>query len=422
MKKKKLKLIALGAVIVIAVIFVRPALQVHRFKMTTPAGADNLYAKSKQAAELDEQVLFDADCQKAAMEFQLNLLRAASAEGQNKFLSPLSVGIALTMVANGAEGDTLLAFENVLGMQLSQLNQFYGAMQKKLSYSKDPTILNVANAVFFDKSRLSVSKDYIDDCSDYFSTGFFSLDFFSPQAIESINQWAYDNTNGKIQKMINSISHEQIMFIANAVYFEGKWVGQFDPSRNYQGAFATSSGDVNVKYMKRALTCRYYYRDDAAAAILPYKGNEYSFVAIMPTDNFDAWIDQLTPEGYLTIIKQAQASEITVGLPKFEASFDYQLAGPLGKIGLGLAFDSHQANFTRIGTAIDNIFLVDVPHKTYLKIDEEGTIAVAITMPSVGCTSASPTEVIFDKTFLYAIIENESGLPIFLGVMDNPAK
>jgi serpin B len=80
------------------------------------------------------------------------------------------------------------------------------------------------------------------------------------------------------------------------------------------------------------------------------------------------------------------------------------------------------ADFSKLGTANGNIYLYDVPHKTYLKVDEEGTIAVAITMPSFRAKSAAPESIVLDRAFLYAIIDDQTGLPIFLGIMNDPTK
>ena len=394
----------------------------NAFAMKTPNGAVDLLKGGTGKLSVDEQVFYNSNFIKASTAFQFDLLKAAAIEDKNTFLSPLSVGIALTMTANGADGETLDAFEDVLGMSLSELNKFYGAAQKRLSQSEKPTILNLANAVFFDKNRVNVSDDFIADCKSYFLSGFYSMDFSSPNSVKNINDWVKDNSKGKIQGMIERIDPLQIMFLANAVYFDGKWATKFNEKDNYFRDFATPSGNVKTEFMQRKIKCRYFYNysdNGIAAAILPYKGGEYSFAVIMPDNDFNDWLNEFTAEDYFALINKTREDEIPVGLPKFEANFSYELTEPLVNIGLAVAFDREFADFTRID---DNVYLFDVPHKTYLKVDEEGTVAVAITMPSLAKKSADPEleAVIFDKPFLYVIIENETKLPIFMGVMNDP--
>ena len=156
--------------------------------------------------------------------------------------------------------------------------------------------------------------------------------------------------------------------------------------------------------------------------MVQFRSGEYSFVALMPNENFSDWLHNLSSEDYFDLIGSTNEREITVGMPKFESDFSYRLSEQLIAMGLAPAFDRFDADFTKIGTAADNIFISEVPHNTYFKIDEKGTIAVAVTMPQLGCASAGPTEVVFNKPFLYAIIENKTSLPLFIGIMNDPTK
>jgi len=422
-KKFKPLLIIVFAIVIIAggTVLRFTVFAKNTFAMKTPSGAVDLL-KNGGKPSLDEQVFYNPNFVKASTAFQFDLLKAAALEDENTLLSPLSVGIALAMTANGAEGKTLGAFENVLGMSLGELNNFYGTAQKRFGRSEKPTILNLTNAVFFDRGRVNVSDDFVADCIRYFSGGFYNMDFSSPNSAKNINDWVRDNSKGKIPGMIEQIDPMQIMFLANAVYFDGKWATKFDKKDNYFRDFAAPSGNVKTEFMQKKIKCRYFcdYGDNGiAAAILPYKGGEYSFAAIMPDDNFNGWLNGFTAEDYFGIMNKTREDEIPVGLPKFEASFSYELTEALKMLGLAEAFDQHFADFTKVGTATDNIYLFDVPHKSYLKVDEEGSVAVAITMPSLWEKGISEG-VVFDKPFLYAIIENKTNLPIFMGIMNNP--
>ena len=392
----------------------------YRFVMKPPSGMKDLLTASAAKASPDNSAFYDSDNLNSAMKFQLDMLKTTAEKDKNTFISPLSAGIALTMAANGADGATLEAFEKALGTNLNGLNNFYGAAQERLNNSANPTVLNVANAIFVDDSRLKISENFVEDCGNYFAAGLYSLDFSAPSSVKSINNWAKDNTKGKIDEIIDSIDVDQIMFLTNAVYFEGKWLNGFDKNKNYIGDFAAPPGEVKTEYMRKELECRYYNDDKIALAILPYKGGEYSFMALMPSENFNGWLQNLTVKDYFELFEKTRKGEYTIGLPKFEAEFSYDLNEPLKKMGLTPAFDEDNANFTKIGEASGNIYISAVSQKTYLKVDEEGTVAAVVTIMSLNDEGVEPSEIIFDKPFLYAIIENKTNLPLFIGIMNDP--
>ena len=386
----------------------------------TPGLLESLLAGTDGTIQ-NEEVLLSMPFNQAAMSFQLNLLKAAAEGERNAFLSPLSAGIALTMAANGAGGTTLEEFENVLGMNLQEMNIFYSAVQQRLNRGDGQKVLNSANSMFIDKERITVSENYIRDTGRYFSAGLYNLNFSSRSAVRSINDWANFHSNGMITRVIDKIDSAQIMFLANAVSFEGKWMDKFDKKENYTGSFAAPSGNVRTVFMKKYLKCSYYFNNDCAIAMLPYEDGEYFFTAIMPESDFNAWFEAFTAKDYFELIEKAVRGDFTIGLPKFEAKFSYDLKEPLRKMGLNAAFADSFADFKKLGTSNAVIFLFDVPHKTYIKVNEEGTSAAAVTVPSFGARSAVRSSIIFDKPFLYTIFENKTGLPVFTGIMKNPA-
>ncbi|MCL2461318.1 MAG: serpin family protein [Defluviitaleaceae bacterium] len=421
---RKIRIVILAAVFVVAAgaaILAVSRFSANRFVMAAPAGADDLLRGGLGKAA-DGQALSDSENLRASVAFQLNLLKASAKDGENAFLSPLSVGIALTMAANGAGGETLNAFENAMGMSLENMNAFYSAAQERFNNSAKPTELNLANAVFFDKSRVDVSQDFIKSCGGYFAAGLYGMDFSKQSAVDSINGWADKNSKGKIPQIIDSISPDTLMFLANSVYFNGLWETAFDKKNTYSGAFSAPSGAVQAEYMYNSeLECRCYLGDNVDMAILPYKGDEYSFLAIMPSGDLYDWLQGFTADDYFGLIGKTYEKEYSIGLPKFEANFSYDLTEPLENIGLAAAFDQASADFSKLGTTqnIGNIYISDVKHKTYLKVDEEGTTAAAVTI--IGLDKASIVdEIDFHSPFFYAIIENGTGLPMFMGIMNDP--
>lgn len=372
-------------------------------------------------------------------DFSIKLFKNGVIKNKNSLVSPVSVSLALGMAANGAEGDTLKEFENVLGggMDINSLNRNLAWESTSLKSVKTGKV-NIANSIWYDNTGLSVQKSFLQKNADYFGTGAFSLNFAGTNALPTINSWVKENTGGKIDKAISKISPDDIMFLINAVYFEQGWESIYQGSN--KGTFHADGEDVTADFMNSR---EVYLHDGEVDGILkPLEGNRYSFAAILPKKgvSLSDYIEGMTGKKYMNIIRPAEkilSQYITSGrvpkdykqkfavstLPKFKCGYSLSLKDALKSMGLATAFDSGKADFSNMGkSGKGNIFIGDVMHKTFIQVDELGVKAGAYT-GDVACGASAPpvNKVTFDRPFVYLIVDNETNLPLFMGTMENPA-
>ena len=368
---------------------------------------------------------------RSTVAFSLDLFRRAAALGkENALISPVSVLLALGMVANGADKDTLTAFENVLGrygLSLADINLACKELAEKLKAVGGSTVQSIANSIWYDKN-FEANKDFLQTDMDYYEAAAYVSDLSDSKTVEEINQWVEENTNGLIKDMIDSIPAQAIMLLFNTIYLKAVWQEQFDANDDYDGTFTLSNGNtVTATYMRNALGEETYLHNDGANGILlPYDDGNLAYVAILPPEGttVEAYVSLLDEDVLKGLLDSAEQTNVRVSLPKYTVYFDAVLNDLLSDMGLSLAFDPDHADFSKMGSADGNIFISKVIHKTCMKVNELGTEAAAVTGIVMEATSMPADDFVilnFDHPFVYAVIEVDTGIPVFMGVMNNPA-
>ncbi|MGH8011047.1 MAG: serpin family protein [Candidatus Binataceae bacterium] len=92
---------------------------------------------------------------------------------------------------------------------------------------------------------------------------------------------------------------------------------------------------------------------------------------------------------------------------------------------MGVAFEAGKADFSGISPD-RRVYISDVQHKTYVKVDEEGTEAAAATAVTARATAMvrptiPPFQMIVDHPFCFAIADRDSGAILFLGLVHDPS-
>lgn len=365
--------------------------------------------------------------------FALDLFKTEAAYGgyDNLLLSPLSVSIALSMTANGADNGTLTEMENVLGLPVQELNDYYVQYIRGLPSEKNCK-LHIANSLWLkDDGQVQVEKDFLQTNADYYGAPVYKSPFDN-QTLTDINNWVKNNTDGMIDKILNDIDDSAFMYIVNALAFDARWSDVYEKEQVWDGVFTTSDGaEKTVEFLHD--TSHYPYFEDGSAVgfMKSYEGGRYAFAAILPNEDIslEDYIDGLTADGLYDMLSGAEYYETVTSLPKFSYDYDTELSAQLKQLGMTSAFDISAADFTRLGTPAspqNNIYIGRVLHKTFIAVDELGTKAGAATVVEMLNGSAAPSEpeekkyVILDRPFLFMIIDRETNIPLFIGTVTNP--
>jgi len=364
----------------------------------------------------------------AMADFSMDLLKQSISKDKNTLISPTSIYLALGMTANGAAGETLKQFETLLGkrtLSLSDLNKNYYALAQKLQ-NVDSGKMKISNSIWYrDDPILQMNPEFLQINADYFSADAFKVDFASPKTVRDINGWVNNNTNGLIDKVINTIDPSTVMYLLNTVLFDAEWRNVYANENVRSGNFKTIAG-TNVAADLMYSTENSFVKDDSAQGFIkPYKGDKFSFVGILPNEGIDlqTYVASLDGTKFQDLINSKVTDNVSAGIPKFKYDFKIDLNEPLKILGLTDGFDSKLADFSNmVSSSGGNLFIGNVLHKTFIQVDELGTKAGAVTKVEIrlGNGAMIVHRIILDRPFLYAIIDNETGLPIFIGTVMNP--
>ncbi len=363
----------------------------------------------------------------SSADFAVKLFRLSRSDRENSMISPLSVMLALAMTANGADGETKSEAERLLGgnIPLEKLNRYLYSYAESLP-SENKEKLNIANSIWFRESRLTVEKQFLQTNADYYGADIYES-AFDRQTLKDINNWIKNNTDGMIDKMLDNIDYECVMYIINAVAFDAEWQTKYKKSDIYDGRFTAVNGEQNIVSMMMSHEATYIKTDDATGFIKPYKNGNYSFAALLPNEDIgiNEYVSSLNGEKLINTLKSATNSGVTVHIPKFKCEYSIELNNALKTLGMETAFDCEKADFSKLGKSdAGNIYISNVLHKTFISIDDLGTRAGAATVITMKDAAAPMVEnvVKLDRPFVYAIIDNNTNIPVFIGTIMNISK
>ena len=353
-------------------------------------------------------------------------VNASLTEPKNTMISPMSISLALAMVYNGTNGDTKKQMEEMLhksGLTPDDINQSYKELVSALS-SHDPKVeLAISNAIFY-RNTFSVKNDFITTNQNYYQAEVSGLDFSkATETLNKVNDWVNTQTKGKIDKIIEKVNPEDIMYVLNAIYFNGEWQYRFDPKETTDMPFTKEDNQVvQVPTMTIENPFQSYSNESFKMLEMPYGSGKYSMLIFLPASgkNTNDVISQLTAENVDGWIQKMTEQKKKVYLPKFEFKFDDSLVDELKTLGMTDAFYDAKANLSGISDAA-KLVISEVMHKSYIKVDERGTEAAAVTGITIGVTSVGPDNSFrVDHPFVFAIREKDTKAILFIGKVMNP--
>jgi len=357
-------------------------------------------------------------------DFSFSLFRrlGAAESDSNVFVSPLSASMALGMAMNGASGTTFDEMRATLGFGAaseSEIDQGYKSLITLLR-GLDPGVdFRIANSIWT-RQGFPVTPSFLDAGRTWFDAQAASLDFVSPAAVKSINDWVSSATAGKIPSILDQIRSDEVMFLVNAIYFKGSWRAKFDPALTMDAPFHGVAGDQPAKLMHREGSIRYLQTSAFSAVDLLYGNSAYSMSILLPNvgQSVDGVLASLQTDTWAAWASQFQDAEIDLQLPRLELTWERMLIPDLQALGMRAAFQADSADFSRISPLGDQLFISTVKQKTYVRVNEEGTEAAAATNVGIGLTSAPlRTEFRVDRPYLFVIRERLSGTILFLGAI-----
>ena len=340
--------------------------------------------------------------------FQISLFNKINSKYKenNLIISPLSIFQAISLVTNGANGETQKELLKLLdNKEMEEINMINSKILKKL---KENSSLEIANAIM---SKLSPLNDFT-----YIAKNTYDSEILPLKNVNQVNKWCDKKTHGKISKIIDQLDPMTFMLVLNAVYFKGEWTNQFQEHLTRKQVFYNfNKEEINIDTMENTKYFNYFEDTNLQAIELNFKKESISALIILPSKklNINEFIEILDKDNeyYYSIINNLKNTKVNLRLPKFELTYSKKLKEVLKTIGVNLPFERN-ADFSKIRNQND-IYINEIIHKTYLKVNEQGTEAAAVTAVEMLLASAfqpEPEKIYFmhvNRPFLF-ILRNKN--------------
>ncbi len=388
-----------------------------------------VYAKSLMKGIKANEVTGKEEDQRfneALSEYSINLLKNSMKLKDshiNRLVSPYSLLLALAMTANGADGDTQAQMQKIMGdIPLTELNEYLYSFNKKLTDTKS---LTLANSIWYndDQNRLQVKAPFLQTNADYYGADAYSAPF-DGNTLKDMNAWVKKNTDGNIDKILDRIPEDAVMYLINTLLFDAKWETTYKKKDVDDCEFTNYAGDKYQVPMMYGAAHQLLSGDNVKGFLKDYEDNQFSFVALLPKEGMsvDDYIETLTGKEWSRLMKSKREESAETGIPKFKYQDSLALNDALKSMGMTDAFDPEKANFESMATSLlplGNIYISKALQNTFIEVAEKGTKAGAASSIQKGDTTAAlpQNEIILDRPFVYAIIDKSTGVPIFMGVV-----
>ena len=369
----------------------------------------------------------------ALASFGLKLLqKTREADRKPVLVSPLSVALALSMTANGAAGNTLAQFQDVLGggVDLVELNTACAQLMADYQGLGGSTKCAIANSLWVDPEG-QIKDEFIGQCRGIYDAQVFSAQLSEPGIVKDLNSWVSQHTNKMIPEIIDQpFPEETACLLVNALYLKNSWLSEFDPLSTREMDFHHAGGpDSQVEYLRKFDTQLSYLQGKGAqGVVLPYDDGRLAFVAILTdlypdSPDFGQWLNNLEGNSLSQLINNREdAIFLSFAMPKFSAEWKGNLEDTLPLLGLEDAFVPGAADISSLGDSPEGYYISQVIHATKIEVNEMGTEAAAATVVAAESGATAPPQegitLILDRPFLYGIVDLYTGVPLFLGTYE----
>ena len=374
---------------------------------------------AQEIAPLDESFVHGINT------FGFNAARLLYDSEKNMALSPVSIEMALAMTRTGTSGQTADEMKQALGLNGLSDDEII-SMCKSLMWRANTGGMEAANAIWLG-SKYTFQSDFLDTCTKDFMADARPLEI--PGAMKNINAWAHEKTHGRIDKILTEEPSEDTQIVlTNALYFLGEWEMPFKANNTRDGEFDTPNGAVTVPFMFSDRYVPYYQGNGFSMVSLDFQSQDgegqYAMAFLLPEEGAEVsdMLSETTGDTFSAALDGMESRQVWIKLPKFEYTFFTPLNDTLKALGMPLCFDPNNADFSAMTEELNQLYISHVLHKCYIRIDELGAEAAAVTEVESTDSAApeDPPKFYADRPFLFAIYSREDGTIAFMGTVNDP--
>ena len=361
-------------------------------------------------------------------DFAFNLFRQSSDPLKDQIISPISITYALSMLNNGAAGETQNQINKTLGFGETGADGINAFCQKMLSEAPvldKLTKVMIANTIYMNKDY-ALKPDFVKKANDYYQAAPETRDFGDGKTLDVINQWASDHTQKMIEKVLSpdEFNPSAVSYLLNAIYFKGTWAQKFDAAETQMEIFEHAGPDkylFEAPMMHQKEHFPYTENDLCQAVSLPYGNGAFAMTLLLPREGKQVSdvLNTLTAETWRRNYQYMGIANVDLKLPRFESNTNLNLVKIMSSLGMPNAFIDGLAEFPNFCDADTYIGLMKQVAR--IKLNETGTEAAAVTVIGMNLTALEPEPTIRDvvlhanRPFLYVISEQSTGTIFFVG-------
>ncbi len=381
-------------------------------------------SRDENMEDIDSGFLILTDTQRDLLNknntFAVNLFNKVSGM-DSRVISPLSVTGLMTILANGADGETRQEILNTIGFNdasMDEINALYGYLVKKAGNLDPSTTVNIADYIAVNKNN-KVKDEFKNTVSEWFDAETGSLDFTSPKSAGIINNWCSRHTDGMIPRIIDNVEPSAVAYLLNAIYFNGSWTDKFEAKETKLERFRGYTRDIKkVKMMHRNDEYSYTSNQTYSAVRIPYGDGTFAMTVLLPNEgkSIDDMMKVVSAKEIANLGRSMESRKVDLKLPKFTTETEQPLNEVIAALGAPTMF-RNSADFSNL--ADGNMFVSKMFQKAKIEVSEEGTKAAAVTaaIMTMSALAPEPQPVNFhaDRPFVYLISESNTGAIYFLG-------
>ena len=377
------------------------------------AGIEKLSVQSAKPSEKFEDSQID---------FAVSFLKNTLEEDKNTLVSPYSAAQALGMTANGAKGNTLREMMDVIGggMDIDSFNDSMAALKNGQPNDENCKMLTANSIWYRNDGTFEANRNFLQTNKSYYDAQIYAAPM-NDDTVKDINSWVSEHTDKMIPHMIDKLENDPVMALVNAVTFDAKWASPFDKAFEKEGFFTSADGskqDAEVMYEEGFIP--FLEDGEATGFIKSYEGGRYAFAAILPNEGTSVsdYVNGLTADKFKDLIKSAHNTKINVRMPKFTIDYGKKLNEALQAMGINEAFKG-TADLSKMGRSqLGDLYIDMVLQKTHIEVDKGGTKAAAATVVLPAPVCAPMNDVTLNRPFVYAIVDTETNIPVFMGTLN----
>lgn len=339
-------------------------------------------------------------------------------KSSNYLISPYSIKTVLSIIKDGADNSSL-----------KELNDVMGNFRRANIISKN--VIGDANLLLINKEyKDEINKNYVNKIKKSYDAEI----KYSNITPNNINKWVDNKTNHMIPTLVDSVNPETIMAIINAISMKASWDSEFDCKNTHISEFNTIDGSIINTIMMVSNDAQYIENDTAKGIIKKYKTYKnddhkkvnLEFVAIMPNDGIDSYIENFNNEEFRNLLStkdKYKNKDVSLKLPRFKYNYNFNnLMNVLINMGIKSIFNEKTADLSKMTESNSkDLYIGSIKQKSYIEVNEKGTKASAATIATVDENAANvPIDIEFDKPFIYIIKQSNSDDILFFGVVYTP--